>query len=149
VPGWPGRTAGPDPVPMPDDVAGAVELVAAGVGFVVVPHALGRLHARKDVVAVPVHDLPETRIAVAWREGDPSPDIEELVGIVRGRTAASSRSPRDDERDRRKPTAAQKTARKAAGKPGAAGAKGGGKATPKGGAGGKRTPPPRGGRRGR
>ncbi|MFT2750308.1 LysR family transcriptional regulator [Clavibacter sp. Sh2036] len=153
VPGWPGRTAGADPVPMPDDVAAAVELVAAGVGFVIVPHALGRLHARKDVVAVPVHDLPETRIAVAWREGDASPHIEELVGIVRGRTAASSRSARDDdERDRRKPTAAQKTARKAAGKPGAAGAKGGGKPTPKGGSGGTgggRTPPPRGGRRGR
>ncbi|MBT1636408.1 LysR family transcriptional regulator [Clavibacter michiganensis] len=149
VPGWPGRTAGADPVPMPADVAAAVELVAAGVGFVVVPHALGRLHARKDVVAVPVHDLPETRIAVAWREGDASPHIEELVGIVRGRTAASSRSAReDDERDRRKPTAAQKTARKAAGKPGGAGAKGGGKPAPKGGSGGGRTPP-RGGRRGR
>ncbi|RIJ54827.1 LysR family transcriptional regulator, partial [Clavibacter lycopersici] len=140
VPGWPGRTAGADPVPMPDDTAAVVELVAAGVGFVVVPHALGRLHARKDVVAVPVHDLPETRVAVAWREGDASPDIEELVGIVRGRTAASSRSSRDDdERDRKKPTAAQKTARKAAGKPGAAGAKGGSKPAQKGG--GKRTPP--------
>ncbi|WP_445442767.1 LysR substrate-binding domain-containing protein [Clavibacter sp. km1a] len=152
VPGWAGRTAGADPVPMPEDVTGAVELVAAGVGVVVVPHALGRLHARKDLVAVPVHDLPETRIAVAWREGDASPDIEELVGIVRGRTAQSSRSSRDDdERDRRKPTAAQKTARKAAGKPGAAGkgGAGGAKPTPKGGAGGKRTPPPRGGRRGR
>ncbi|WP_414171794.1 LysR substrate-binding domain-containing protein [Clavibacter tessellarius] len=80
VPGWPGRTAGADPVPMPADVAAAVELVAAGVGFVVVPHALGRLHARKDVVAVPVHDLPETRIAVAWREGDASPHIEEPRG---------------------------------------------------------------------
>jgi DNA-binding transcriptional LysR family regulator len=147
VPGWPGRTAGADPVPMPEDVAAAVELVAAGVGFVVVPHALGRLHARKDVVAVPVHDLPETRIAVAWREGDASPDIEELVGIVRGRTAASSRSSRDDdERDRPKLTAAQKTARKAAGKPAAkGGAKGGAKPAPKGGG---RTPP-RGGRRGR
>lgn len=61
------------------------------------------------------------------------------MGIVRGRTAASSRSQRDDdERDRRKPTASQKTARKAAGKPGAAGAAGAKKPTPKGG--GKRTP---------
>lgn len=70
----------------------AIELVAANVGVVVVPQSIARLHSRKDVVARPVTDAPETRIAVAWLKADTTDLIEEFVGIVRGRTAASSRA---------------------------------------------------------
>jgi DNA-binding transcriptional LysR family regulator len=86
--------AGENVVVNPDSVGDAVELVAAGVGLVRVPQAIARLHARKDVVARPLVDAPTTEIALVWIDEDLTPDMEEFVGIVRGRTAASSRSPR-------------------------------------------------------
>lgn len=70
----------------------AVELVAAGGGIVLLPHSLARLHARKDVVARPVTDAAETTVAIVWLEAQTTSEIEEFVGIVRGRTAASSRA---------------------------------------------------------
>lgn len=73
-------------------VPNAVELVAAGVGAVVLPHSLARLHGRKGVVAVPVTDAPPTDVAIAWLADGTTPDIEEFVGIVRGRSANSSRA---------------------------------------------------------
>jgi DNA-binding transcriptional LysR family regulator len=76
----------------PPIVSDAVELVAAGVGVVVLPQSIARLHARKDVVARPITDAPETGIAIAWMEDDLRAEMEEFIGIVRGRTAASSRS---------------------------------------------------------
>ncbi|HEV7951603.1 MAG TPA: LysR family transcriptional regulator [Glaciihabitans sp.] len=76
----------------PSVVSDAVELVAAGVGVLVVPQSIARLHARKDVVARPITDAPVTEIAIAWLEDELTADIEEFVGIVRGRTAGSSRA---------------------------------------------------------
>jgi DNA-binding transcriptional LysR family regulator len=73
----------------------AFDLVAAGVGILILPHSLARLQSRKDLVSRPVTDAPQTQIALAWL-GDPGDDlgarIEEFVGIVRGRTARSSRT---------------------------------------------------------
>lgn len=77
-----------DPAGVVDDT---IALVAAGVGAVVLPHAIARAHARKDLVSRPVTDAPETEIAIAWLEDAETPDIEEFVGIVRGRSANSSR----------------------------------------------------------
>ena len=73
-------------------VKDAVALVAAGVGFLRLPHSLARLHARKDVVAIPIEDAPETEIAIAWLRDETTELVEEFVGIVRGRTEASSRA---------------------------------------------------------
>ncbi len=73
------------------DLGIAMELVAAGVGVVIVPHSIARLHSRKDLTAKPVTDAAETRIAIAWPTEHTTEDVEEFVGIVRGRTAASSR----------------------------------------------------------
>ena len=70
----------------------AVELVAAGGGIVILPQSIARLHARKDVIARPVADDVGTSIAIAWLEENTTPQVEEFVGIVRGRTAASSRA---------------------------------------------------------
>jgi len=72
--------------------ADAVDLVAAGGGIVILPQSVARLYARKDVVARPVTDAPATSIAIAWPEDRTTPQVEEFVGIVRGRTAASSRA---------------------------------------------------------
>ncbi|KAA0022691.1 LysR family transcriptional regulator [Antrihabitans cavernicola] len=75
-----------------DNVTGAIELVAAGVGVVIVPHSIARLHARKDLVFRTVTDADPTRIALAWRTDALSEQVEEFIGIVRGRSAHSSRS---------------------------------------------------------
>jgi len=76
----------------PDVVADAVELVAAGVGVVMLPQSVARLYTRKDVVARIVSDAPQTEIAVAWIADELTPDMEEFIGIVRGRKAGSSRT---------------------------------------------------------
>ena len=78
------------PVP-PMTVRQAVESVAAEAGVVVLPMSVARAHHRKDVVAVPVIDLTETQVGLAWRVDDEDPRIEQFVGIVRGRTERSSR----------------------------------------------------------
>jgi DNA-binding transcriptional LysR family regulator len=73
-------------------VKDAVALVAAGVGFLRLPHSLARLHARKDVVAIPIDGAAETEIAICWLRDEMTELVEEFVGIVRGRTEASSRA---------------------------------------------------------
>lgn len=74
-----------------DDPEAGVAAVAAGAGVYVTPHAVARTHARRDVVARPVSDAPTTRVGLAWLRDDPHPLTEEWVGVVRGRTAASTR----------------------------------------------------------
>lgn len=78
--------------PTPGPVKDAVALVAAGVGALTLPHSLARLNARKDVAAIPIDGAAETDIALVWLAENTTPAIEEFVGIVRGRTAASSRA---------------------------------------------------------
>lgn len=72
------------------DWAEAVELVAANVGVAVMPQSVARALSRRDVVARPVTDAPTTQVALVW-SGDTTPPVEEFIGIVRGRTANSSR----------------------------------------------------------
>ncbi len=83
---------GEDRVPHSLSVEDAIELVAAGGGILVIPQSIARLHARKDVVSRPVTDAAESRVAIAWLAERTTPQIEAFVGIVRGRTARSSRS---------------------------------------------------------
>lgn len=71
--------------------AGTVELVSAGLGVAMMPQSVARALSRRDVVARIVTDAPETRVALGWLDGNPDPLIQEFVGIVRGRTANSSR----------------------------------------------------------
>lgn len=75
-----------------DAVRDAFELVAAGVGVLVVPQSLARLHARKDLTYRPVTDAPATEIALAWSAERTTELVEEFIGIVRGRTPRSSRA---------------------------------------------------------
>lgn len=69
----------------------AIEVVASGTGVVVVPMSVARLHARKDVTTRPVVDAPESQVGLAWRTDLEDPRAETFVGIVRGRTARSTR----------------------------------------------------------
>lgn len=73
------------------DWAPIVDLVATGAGVAVMPQSVARALSRRDVVARPVSDGPQSRIALAWLSTNDSPLVEEFIGIVRGRTANSSR----------------------------------------------------------
>ncbi|MGN6221252.1 MAG: LysR substrate-binding domain-containing protein [Microbacterium sp.] len=75
----------------PADTAEAIATVAAGVGFVVVPMSLARLHHRKDADYRVLHDGPTSTVALAWVAERTNPAVDAFVGIVRGRTANSSR----------------------------------------------------------
>lgn len=76
-----------------DAIEGIIELVAAGVGVAIVPHSIARLHARRDLVYRTMMGVPETQIALAWPTAQTTDLIEEFVGVVRGRSERSSRSP--------------------------------------------------------
>ncbi len=69
----------------------AVELVAANVGVAVMPQSVARALSRKDVVARALRDAPDTGISLVWPVDSTHPLCSVFVGIVRGRTANSSR----------------------------------------------------------
>jgi len=96
----PGRPA----IERPATTADAIDLVAAGVGLLVVPQSIARLHHRKDLTYRPVTDAPESRVALSWPEDRTTDLVEDFIGIVRGRTANSSRG-------RAQPPAEPKSAR--------------------------------------
>jgi DNA-binding transcriptional LysR family regulator len=83
----PGRPA----ISRPETTADAIELVAAGIGVLLVPQSLARLHHRKDLTYRTMTDVPQSQIALSWPEGETSDLVEEFIGIVRGRTVNSSR----------------------------------------------------------
>ncbi|MGD3109797.1 LysR family substrate-binding domain-containing protein [Streptomyces sp. YGL11-2] len=143
----PGRPA----IERPATTADAIELVAAGVGLLVVPQSLARLHHRRDLTYRPVTGTPESRVALSWREDGTTDLVEDFIGIVRGRTVNSTRGRRPaapaEQKDKRpeksgggrKPTGGRSTGKatgKSVGKPagraaggarrGAGGSKGGG-----------------------
>jgi DNA-binding transcriptional LysR family regulator len=84
----PGARFAGDPVPTTAD---AIDLVAAGVGVLVLPQSLGRLHQRRGLVARTVRDAPGSSVGLAWVTDRYDDLTEEFIGIVRGRTATSSR----------------------------------------------------------
>jgi len=75
----------------PATTAQAVEWVAAGIGVLLVPQSLARLHHRKDLTYRPVADATQSTVALSWLEGRTTDLVEEFIGIVRGRTVNSSR----------------------------------------------------------
>ncbi|MET1087338.1 MAG: LysR substrate-binding domain-containing protein [Arthrobacter sp.] len=101
------------------DVAGlggpemALQVVATGAGMVVLPMSVARHFNVRDTVARKLTGAPTTQIALAWPTDSTDEVIEEFVGIVRGRTASSSRQPsarqekpkREPKPDRRAPAA--------------------------------------------
>ncbi|WIB31961.1 LysR family transcriptional regulator substrate-binding protein [Curtobacterium sp. MCSS17_005] len=88
-----------DAGPVPADIDGSLDLVEANVGVVVLPQSLFRAASRKDLVGRPLMDAEGTRIALVWRDEDTTETTEEFIGVVRGRTANSSRQPGGPDRD--------------------------------------------------
>ncbi|WAM15606.1 LysR family substrate-binding domain-containing protein [Rhodococcus sp. JS3073] len=101
----------------PATTADAIELVAAGIGLLIVPQSLARLHHRKDLVYRTVSDGPESRIALSWPEDETTELVEEFIGIVRGRTVNSSRgrTPTPAQPKKKRPAAAAARQKPAAG----------------------------------
>lgn len=75
----------------PATTADAVELVAAGVGVLLVPQSVARLYHRRDLTYVPVVDAPQSSVALSWPEEATTDLVEDFIGIVRGRTVNSTR----------------------------------------------------------
>ncbi|MDT0344930.1 LysR substrate-binding domain-containing protein [Streptomyces litchfieldiae] len=128
----PGRPANERPATTAD----AVELVAAGVGLLVVPQSLARLHHRKDLTYRPVSDVPESRVALSWPEAATTELVEDFIGIVRGRTVNSSRgrpTPPQPKQQKQKPKrpARQTPAADRGSRRGSGGAKGGRRGKPR------------------
>ncbi|WP_030901763.1 LysR family substrate-binding domain-containing protein [Streptomyces sp. NRRL F-5126] len=88
--GWQ-RPPGLPALQRPATTADAVELVAAGVGLLVVPQSLARLHHRRDLTYRPLIGAPESRVALSWPQDATTERVETFIGIVRGRTVNSSR----------------------------------------------------------
>lgn len=118
----------------PAEMGGArtgVEVVASGAGIMVLPMSVARHYSRKDVISRIVAGYPETKVGLAWLTERTDEVIEEFIGVVRGRTANSSRQPSvRREAEAKKDTRGRKGA---GGQGGAPGAQGGGKSPAKGG----------------
>lgn len=102
----------------PETTGDAIELVAAGLGALIVPQSLARLHHRKDLTYRPVADAPTCPVALGFPDGAPSELVEEFIGIVRGRKPGSSRGQVQPapKRTAREKALAKQAARAAAGK---------------------------------
>ncbi|MEU1896589.1 LysR family substrate-binding domain-containing protein [Streptomyces pristinaespiralis] len=111
----------------PASTADAVELVAAGVGVLVVPQSLARLHHRKDLTYRPVSDAPVSRVALSWPEDATTDLVEQFIGIVRGRTVNSTRGRPAQEQPKGKRPGADEARRKTSGKKTSGGKTSGGK----------------------
>lgn len=85
------RPPGQPAITRPATTGAAIELVAAGVGLLVVPQSLARLHHRKDLTYRPVTEAPQSRVALCWLEDNTTDVIDTFIGIVRGRTPNSTR----------------------------------------------------------
>jgi DNA-binding transcriptional LysR family regulator len=78
--------------PVPEmDLRRAVESVAADAGVLVLPMSLARLHHRRDVTSVRLTGVPTTQVGLAWPTGAEDDRVDAFIGVVRGRTANSSR----------------------------------------------------------
>ncbi|OLL17589.1 MULTISPECIES: LysR substrate-binding domain-containing protein [unclassified Rhodococcus (in: high G+C Gram-positive bacteria)] len=80
----------------------AVSYVASEVGVLVVPQSLARLYHRKDLTYRPVTDAPQSQVGLVWLSERTTDLVEEFVGIVRGRTANSSRGRQDESQPKQK-----------------------------------------------
>ncbi|MFW0107797.1 LysR family transcriptional regulator substrate-binding protein [Rothia sp. P7181] len=101
VPEWeeisePYRPQTEQKLPLMRNTSDAIELVAAGLGLLIVPMSIARLHHRKDLTYRVIPDIKETPVQLVWkrynREDHEEQIIQDFVGITRGRKENSARS---------------------------------------------------------
>ena len=74
----------------------AIDRVNAGA-VLLVPLSVARSASRRELKHRPVTDEPPAQMVLVWRKDNEAPLIDEFIGIVRGRTANSSRTSRERE----------------------------------------------------
>lgn len=73
----------------------SIDLAVYNAAALHVPLSVARTQSRKDMVHRPYLDAEPTTIALAWRVDNDNEWIDEFIGVVRGRTANSSRTARE------------------------------------------------------
>jgi DNA-binding transcriptional LysR family regulator len=68
-----------------------LDLVEGGAGLTILPMSVVRHFNRKELRYRPVTGMPAYGVGVAWLRGNESEAIQEFIGVVRGRSATSSR----------------------------------------------------------
>ncbi|WP_415856933.1 LysR family transcriptional regulator substrate-binding protein [Sinomonas sp. G460-2] len=68
-----------------------LDLVEGGAGLAILPMSVVRHFNRKELRYRPVTGVPEYAVGIAWLRENESDEIQEFVGVVRGRSASSSR----------------------------------------------------------
>lgn len=106
-PEWPAAEPWDDPSWKPADVRAALDLVATGAGAILMPQPLARhLSTKREHVVLPIgadadpetaEQLPGTIVWATWSLDRDASDVQQLAGIMRGRTARSSRGTTDAE----------------------------------------------------
>jgi DNA-binding transcriptional LysR family regulator len=94
----------------PETTEDALQFAAGGMGLLVLPQSLFRLHFRKDLVSRPIPDAPVSRVALSWLEEETTEAVEWFIGVVRGRTANSTRGMQPDPPPKPRPAPQRKSA---------------------------------------
>ena len=68
-----------------------LDLVEGGAGLAILPMSVVRHFNRKELRYRPVTGVPEYAVGIAWLRDNESDEIQEFIGVVRGRSASSSR----------------------------------------------------------
>lgn len=88
-------SAGAAPAEAEAELRSALQVVAANVGIAVGPLPLLRALSKKQVAALPLSAPPEVgasaEVGLVWLKGRDADDIQDFVGVAKGRTARSSR----------------------------------------------------------
>lgn len=92
-PTWPAAEPWKDPSWRPTSIQEALDLVATGVGSMLMPFPLARhlCSKKKHAIIEVTGDLPGSRVFATWLIERDSDELQELMGVLRGRTARSSR----------------------------------------------------------
>lgn len=95
APEWPAAQPWAEPEWMPKHARGALEIVATGAGAMLLPLPLARhLSSKKQHALLKVVGEPGLELTTVWATWDIARDddeMQQLAGILRGRTARSSR----------------------------------------------------------
>jgi DNA-binding transcriptional LysR family regulator len=81
------------PLPEINSIEEALDLVEAGIGILILPMSVARHFNRKALRYRPVTGVAQSQVGLAWLTETTDPVIEEFIGVVRGRSAQSSRQP--------------------------------------------------------
>ncbi|MDX3382386.1 LysR family substrate-binding domain-containing protein [Streptomyces niveiscabiei] len=97
----------------PETTADAIDLVAAGIGVLITPQSLARLHHRRDLTYRTITDAPRSAVALSWPEEATTDLVDDFIGVVRGRTVNSTRG-RAKEEPKKAPAKKKAPVKKAA-----------------------------------